>query len=300
MGMRAAPSAPANPGPGWGAAFLLWAERRCPRWIFRPTLMAGTWVALAFMPARRAHSRSYLEAALDRPIRVTDLWRHFFTFMEAMMLNLRAGRGVALNCELVEENRAAFETLVQSHRPALFGSFHFGCSDLLGYLLGERGRHVSILRLQVGNDHDTALLGRRFEGRVTFLWVNDPPSLIFKLKESIEAGRSIALKCDRLEFSAKTEPFRFLGENRIFPFTIYHLSLLFGLPVVFCVAVPGAEENDLRILSSPVFTPEPTAGRDVNLQSARMHFQTVLSQLETLIRSQPYLWFNFLPLNPKA
>lgn len=298
--MRAAPAAPANPGPGWGAAFLLRAERWCPRWVFRPALMAGTWVALACMPGRRAHSRSYLEAVFGRPARLTEQWRHFFTFMESMMLNLRAGHGALLNCELAQENGGAFETLVQSDRPALFGSFHFGCSDLLGYLLGERGPKVSILRLQVGNDHETVMLGRRFEDRVSFLWVNDPPSLIFKLKEAIEAGRSIALKCDRLEFSAKAEPFRFLGENRVFPFTIYHLSLLFGLPVIFCVAVPGAGENDLRILSSPVFTPEPGAGRAANLQAARTHFQKVLNQLETLIRDQPYLWFNFLPLNPKG
>jgi predicted LPLAT superfamily acyltransferase len=38
----------------------------------------------------------------------------------------------------------------------------------------------------------------------------------------------------------------------------------------------------------------------MNRIRARAHFQTVLSQLETLVRQHPYLWFNFLPLNPEA
>jgi predicted LPLAT superfamily acyltransferase len=108
------------------------------------------------------------------------------------------------------------------------------------------------------------------------------------------------LNCDRLEFSAKTEPFLFLGVERMFPFTIYHLAVMFDRPVVFCTAVPGAVRDELRVFASPVFTPVPSAGRDANLQSARRHFQGVLSQLETLVRQHPLLWFNFLPLNPVA
>ena len=291
---------PRNPGPSWGYGFLLWAERWWPRGIFRPGLMAGTWVGLAFMPAQRAHSRAYLAVVLGRPARLIEVWRHFFAFADFLILKLRAGRGVPVRCALEPENAAAFEALVRSDRPALFGTFHFGGSDLLGYLLGERGRRVSIIRLRVGNSADTRLLGQRFGGQTSFLWINDPANLLFDLKAAIEAGDSLALKCDRLEFSAKTEPFRFLGADRMFPFTIYHLALLFDRPVAFCVAVPGVRRDELRVFASPVFTPDPTAGRDANQRAARAHFQGVLDRLETLVRQHPLLWFNFLPLNPAA
>jgi predicted LPLAT superfamily acyltransferase len=33
---------------------------------------------------------------------------------------------------------------------------------------------------------------------------------------------------------------------------------------------------------------------------ARAHFQDFLRQLESLLRKQPYQWFNFTPLNPSA
>ncbi len=287
-----------NPGPSWGGAFLVWAERRWPAWFFRPMLMAGTWVALAVMPAQRAHSRAYLTVVHGRSPRVVEVWRHFFAFADVMMRSLRAGRGEPVRCVLGPENEAEFEHLLASGRPALFGSFHFGSSDLLGYLLGERGRHVTILRLRVGNSTDTHLLGARYAGKVTFLWVNDPARLPLELKAAIERGDSLALKCDRLEFSAKAEPFDFLGARRRFPFTIYHLAVLFERPVVFCTALPGAAVGELRVQASPVFTPIPYAGRETNLRAARQHFQGVLAQLEDLVRRHPCLWFNFLPLNP--
>lgn len=289
---------PRNPGPSWGFGFLLWAERWWPRWFFRPLLMIGTWIGLAFMPAQRAHSREYLSVVLGRPPRLTEVWRHFFAFADFLMLKLRAGRGVPVRCDVEPANREAFEAFLQSDQPALFGTFHFGGSDLLGYLLGERGRRVSIIRMRVGNSGDTRLLGQRFGGQVSFLWINDPATMIFDLKAAIEAGETLALQCDRSEFTAKTEAFRFLGANRLFPFTIYHLGVLFARPVVFCIAVPAEGADGMRVFASPIFIPDPALGRAANLSAARVHFQDVLVQLEILVRQHPYLWFNFLPLNP--
>ena len=39
---------------------------------------------------------------------------------------------------------------------------------------------------------------------------------------------------------------------------------------------------------------------DRNISAARLHFQAVLANLETMVRAHPFLWFNFLPLNPEA
>lgn len=293
------PARTRNPGPSWGYGFLLWAERWWPRWLFRPVLMAGTWIGVATMPAQRAHSRAYLAVVFGRPATLAEVWRHFFAFAETLMLKLRAGRGVAVRCDLTPANAPAFEALVASDQPALFGTFHFGASDLLGYLLGARGRRVSIIRQQVGNSTDTHLLGRQFGGQVSFLWVNDPASLLFDLKAALENGASLALNCDREEFSSRTEPFRFLGAQRLFPFTIYHLAVLFNRPVVFCIAIPGGADA-LQVFASPVFTPDPAAGRAQNTAAARVHYQGVLDGLEALVRAHPFLWFNFRPLNPVA
>lgn len=287
-----------NPGPSWGYGFLLWAERWWPRWFFRPLLMAGTWVGLAFMPAQRAHSRAYLTIVLGRPPTLVEVWRHFFAFADFLILKLRTGRGVPIPLTLAPENAAAFDALIASGRPALFGSFHFGYSDLLGFLLSDRGRRVSILRMRIGNATDTRLLSQRYGDKVSFLWVNDPANLLFDLKAALEAGDSLALKCDRLEGSTRTEAFEFLGARRLFPFSIYNLAMLFNRPVVFCVAVPDTGGRGMTVHSSSIFMPDPGASRRDNTAAARSHFQAVLASLERQVRAHPYLWFNFLPLNP--
>jgi predicted LPLAT superfamily acyltransferase len=94
------------------------------------------------------------------------------------------------------------------------------------------------------------------------------------------------------------ETFEFLGAQRSFPFTIYHLGILFQMPVTFCVSSPdGPDQSEVH--SFPIFAPNGES-KSINLQRARVHFQHVLSGIEALLRANPYLWFNFNPLNPVA
>ncbi len=292
------PPRPRNPGPWWGYWFLQQADRWLPRWLFQPAFELGTWIALPFMAERRRNSRAFLALVRGRPPRLIEVWRHFQTFADSLMLKLRVARGVPHRCRLDPASGPDFDLLVRSPEPALFGTFHFGDSDLLGYLLTDYGRAVAIIRLRVGNSDDTDWLGRLFGRWVSFVWVNDPANLVFSLKEAIDAGRSLALQCDRLEFSARTEAFQFLGARRLFPFTIYHLAILFDRPVIFSVGIPGAA-GETVVHSSPVFRPDP-ADRSGSLDRARRHFQAVLAELETMVRQHPTLWFNFLPLNPEV
>ena len=290
------PPAARNPGPSWGYRFLCACDAVLPEFIFRPLRRIGTWVALANMPAQRAHSRAYLTTITGREPSGRDVFRHFFAFEEFLMLRLRVARGRKHWGELAPD-ASGFHALLASGEPAFLGTFHVGHSDLTGFLLGrQEKRRVFMVRQRVGNSHDTEVLGERFAQWVTFIWVNDPENLLFALKDAVAAGGSVALKCDRLEFSAKNEAFDFLGQKRLFPFTIYHLALIFRRPVVLCVGLP-AEPGRSVVHSSPLFRPDD-AGKAANLARARTHFQEFLTRLEGFLRKEPLLWFNFTPLNP--
>lgn len=193
-----------------------------------------------------------------------------------------------------------FRRFLDAPEDALLGTFHLGHSDLAGFLLaGQQKRRVSMVRLRVGNSHDVEALGRAFGRWVSFVWVNEGENLLFALKDAVAAGGSLALKCDRLEFSSRAEPFRFLGARRLFPFTIYHLALIFGRPVFLCVGVPGAPGESV-VRATPRWAPDPALSREQNLASARLHFQGFLDLIESLLRENPYWWFNYLALNPEA
>jgi predicted LPLAT superfamily acyltransferase len=296
-----APSSPAparNPGPSWGFRLLCALDAILPDWIFRPLRRLGTAGAVMKMHAQRANSRAYLAVVLGREPTWREIFRHFFAFEEFMMLRLRVARGQPHRGELAAD-APGFRALLANGEPALLGSFHFGHSDLTGFLLGpQERRRVFMVRQHLENSHDTEILGAQFAEWVSYIWVNEPDNLLFALKDAIAAGGSIALKCDRLGFSAKVEPFQFLGARRIFPFTLYHLALIFRLPVVLSVGLPAGPGRS-TIHSSPLFRPDD-AGKAANLERARAHFQEFLSRLEGWLRADPTLWLNFTPLNPPA
>ncbi len=287
-----------NPGPTWGYAFLTNAQRFIPRWLMHVPFVVGTWVAVALLPVPRRHSLDYLSGVLGRPAGLVDVWRHFFIYLKFLLLRLRVARGLKTDCTLAPEYAEDFEALMRSGEPALFGTFHFGHSDLLGFLLARQGRRVAMVRLRVANSGDTELLERHFGDAVKFIWVNEPDNLLFAMKSAIDRGDSLAMQCDRL-FSSRTEVFHFFGARRVFPFAIYHLAVLFERPVMFCVGLPQGPSGT-RVAASPLFRPNPALSRAENLRLAREHFQAVLTRLENLVRAHPYHWFNFLPHNPIA
>jgi predicted LPLAT superfamily acyltransferase len=286
---------PRNPGPSWGYRFLRLCDRALPEALFRPLRSAGTWIAVLAMPRQRAYSRAYLKIALGREPGLTCVHRHFLAVSEALMLKLRVANGRPYRCFL-EPGAEDLGRWLSSEFPVLFGTFHVGDSDLTGFMLArQEGRRVHLVRLRVGNSHDTDALTSRFGDLIKFVWVNEPGDLLFALKEAGASGEAVALQCDRAEHSARSESFDFLGAERVFPFTIYHLSLIFERPVLLSFGAPDGPNRSI-VHASPAFVPVTGEPRSEALRRARDHFQAFLRRVEGHLRENPYQWLNFRPL----
>ena len=281
----------------WSTAVLRAADWAMPGPLFNFLAGVGVWVAVVSFKQSRRNSRCYLAAVLGRPPLLREIWRHYMEFTTMHVLRLRVAGGRPHHCRLLPGGEE-FAAVMKSGRPALLGSFHIGNSDLLGFFLGQFRRHVYMVRFRLGDPTFLRQLAEQSSAWVTFIWVNEKERLLFALKQAVESGGSIAMKCDRVGYSAKLETFEFLGARRSFPFTIYHLGILFQMPVTFCVSSPAGPDESV-VHGFPVFEPDAES-KEINLQRARAHFQLVLAQVETLLRANPYLWFNFALLNPVA
>jgi len=274
-------------------------DRMLPEVVYRPIRALGTAVAMVGMPAQRQHSRAYLATVLDHPPTWRDVFRHFFAFEEALMLKLRVANGRPVPCDCAPSGQP-FLDWIANGGPVLLGTLHIGVSDMLGFQLGGQvNRRVYLVRQRVGNSRDTERLAAHFGEWLRFIWVNDSGEMLFALKTAAATGDAIALQCDRVEFSTRTEAFDFLGARRLFPVTIYHLARIFDRPVILTVGLPTPAGRS-RLYGSPRFDPVPGEPRSVARARAHEHFQGFLRQVEGLLREQPYLWFNFTPLNPPA
>jgi predicted LPLAT superfamily acyltransferase len=247
------------------------------------------------MPGQRAQSRAYLRVVLGREPRLRDVHRHFLAVCEALVLRLRVADGLPHRCVLAP-GCEEFGAWLASGKPAFLGTFHIGNSDLTGFMLaGQARRKVHLVRLRVGNSHDTDALAARFGERLRFVWVNDPSEMLFALKEAGLSGDTVALQCDRPDHSSRNESFEFLGGQRRFPFTIYHLALIFDRPVILTFGTPSAP-GESAVVASPVFEPLKGEDRRRALVRARAHFQDFLRNVDAYLRDNPYQWLNFQPL----
>ncbi|HZZ18724.1 MAG TPA: hypothetical protein VFE25_05120 [Opitutaceae bacterium] len=286
---------PRNPGPSWGYRGLCLLDKMLPESLFKPLRACGTWIAVAAMGSQRGHSREYLRIVLGREPGTTDIFRHFFAVSEALMLRLRVAHGAPHVC-LFGPGSSDFARWLGSGRPGLLGTFHIGDSDLTGFMLaGQEGKRVHIVRMRVGNSHDIDTLAARFGDKLSFIWVNEPGDLLFALKEAGAGNDALALQCDRADHSSRSEEFQFLGARRKFPFTIYHLALIFNRPVLLSFGTPGDPGKSI-VHASPAFEPVEGEARSAALGRAREHFQQFLSRVEEHLRTRPYDWLNFLPL----
>lgn len=288
-------AAPRNPGPSWGYHVLRLADRVLPESLFKPLRAAGTGFAVMAMAGERRASRAYLRVVLAREPGPRDLFLHFFAVCEALMLRLRVANGRRHRC-ILGPGSGDFGAWIESGRPVFLGTFHIGDSDLTGFMLaGQLHKRVHIVRLRVGNSHDTDALAARFGDLLRFVWVNDPKELLFALKAAGESDDAVALQCDRCDRTSRNEPFDFLGSSRLFPFTIYHLALIFKRPVLLSFGVPGAQGESV-VHASPLFEPLDAEPRQAALARARAHFQDFLRRVEAHLRAHPYQWLNFRAL----
>jgi predicted LPLAT superfamily acyltransferase len=298
---RAARLAERNPGPEGGFALIAWSLRRMPRWFNENGMRLGAWIAMQTLPWQHAASRQYLSLILGRQPTRREVWEHFYEFTRYLILRLRIAHGLVPKVCFAPGDGDDLRARIASGGAVLYGTMHLGHSDLVGFYLGHLGERVHIIRKRVGNSEDTERLAQRYANDVSFIWINDWSRLILAMNDALREGRSLAMQCDRPEYSSKREGFHFLGERRLFPFTIYHLGIMHGLPVSMSFAVPDEIDPEMtRIYMPPLFFPKPEADRRENFAAARAHFQRYLDLMEAQLRRTPFLWFNFTPINPPA
>lgn len=283
-----------NPGPSWGYQAMVFWDRLLPNWLALWLLGIGTWVGYVFMAEAKRHSRAYLAQIYGRPPTRREVYQHFRAFMGYLMEKLRAGSSHVHQFRWAPETPLETRELMEhTSDPLLLGTFHVGYSDLLGFYLGNFNRRIGMVRVRVGNS-DVEAIAQQKAGAVRLIWLDDPWDQLLAMRDVLEAGDSLALQCDRIEFATRTRAFAFLGARRLFPVTIYALAKLFNVPVYFAYGLPDPRfPGEICVYASRLFRPDGE-------ETADAHFQDVLRDLESRLQKQPEQWFNFCPLNPEA
>lgn len=307
---RAGPAAP-DPSPAapwdgrsyggsYGHTIFLWAIRLLGRW--------PAYVLLAFVVpyycliARKGvrASRAYLDRLLGPasfPVRAVRTYRHFFTFGRVLIDRFvfhvygdRAFRYPPSRWDLIEGALA-------EGKGAIFVSAHVGAWEIAAAIRRRFQRHQLPTKLNVvmhladGEAAPSFVERLEREGDLKVIPVRDAAALPFEVLGALERGEIVALHGDRL-VSDSAVTVDFLGGPARFPVGPWQIAAATGAPVVQTYLLKEPRSQYAFVVLPPVHVTlvRPRSERQAELAA---YVQAYARELEALLRTHPYQWFNF-------
>jgi predicted LPLAT superfamily acyltransferase len=261
-------------------------------------------------PARSA-SRDYLRRALKRPVRMGDLWRHFFMFAACTLDRIFLLSQNASSIRVDATRGAGVADLATSGRGCVLVTAHFGSTEVLRF--APRGSVAGVVAEQA-SDHvhapathirTTLLMDRRAGQMLTELLeklnptlalqiidaAERGPQLALKLKEAVEAGRMVCLMADRVTANEPFVEVDFLGSRARFAASPWILASALRVPVLLGFGMClGGNRYAARYELFAAATALPRANRTQAIQAL---VQQYAARLEHHVYEAPYNWFNF-------
>ena len=285
----------ARPEAGFAAGIrlLIWVGTALNRRTLRALLYP---VVLYYYCARtqeRRASRDFLRRALRRPVRESDVLRHFLEFarVAADRLYLMTGQYDGLNVRFVGAEQVA--RLVAQGRPGVFLTAHFGSFEA-----------ARVIGPELGGINLSIVLDKSVTGRLLDVLAELNPDLIDRIidadqgpsavglaiAKSFAAGDWVGILADRHRPGDPTVQCNFLGEPAAFPIGPYVVACALGAPIVclFCHVAAGGYEVHCEVLSTEGRIPRRE--RAARLPGLAQRFA---SMLESHVRRTPFAWFNF-------
>jgi len=268
--------------------------RRVARWVLHPITLYFVLLARG----SRRHSARYLERALGRPVRLSDRYRHVFTFAAMVLDRVYLARGHLREFDLRVEGAALMDELVAQGHGALLLGAHVGSFEALHAVgAGRPGLRVAMAMFpdNARMIHETLrAIAPHFH--LDIITIGRSHSTL-AMRDWLDGGGLVGLLGDRVLGTegprAHFIELPFLGHTARFSDGPLRLAMLLRRRVVFMAALyRGGCRYDVRFEALADFTQasSDTAQRDNRLQEA---LQAYVQRLEALCREAPYNWFNF-------
>ncbi len=268
----------------------VWLARTLGRRVSRLLLMP---VCLGFLLGQneaRAASKSYLARVLGRPVRSSDVLRHFFTFGTTVLdriylLNDEAGRfAITIHGEDI-----VTQILAEGGGCLLLGAHH-GSFEVLR-LIGRRqpDLRVSLAMYEATGRKIGAALNAINPHLAPLIIGLGTPSAMIEIRDCLEQGGFVGMLADRTLESDTPVKVDFLGAPAAFPTGPARLAGLLRPPVVLMIGLfRGGNRYEIHFerLTAPG---SAALGPDATAELIAQY----VARLEHYCRAAPYNWFNF-------
>ena len=271
---------------------MSWISLRLGRPAGRIVLHLIAGYFLLFAPASRAGSRNYLARILERPVRWTDIYKHFFWFASTIhdRIYLLNQRFDLFKIEAHGEQQMR-ESLANGQGLFLIGA-HMGSFEVIRAL----GRQHAGVRVAMAMYEENARKLNQMLGAINPAAQQDVIGLgridsMLKINEHLNQGTMVGMLGDRTLGDDVMRPVTLLGAAANLPLGPFRMAAILRRPVFFMVGLYlGENRYEIHFEKLADFSEIPQGQRQQEIERTMTRYAELL---ERYCRRAPYNWFNF-------
>ena len=273
---------------------MTWISLRLGRPAGRVVLHLIAAYFLLFAPDSRSASRDYLSRVLGRPVRLSDVYRHIFTFAATIhdRVYLLNNRFDLFDIEVSGDDMVT-ELLSQRRGLFLIGA-HMGSFEVMRAL----GRQHAGLDVAMAMYEGNARKVNQMLSAISPLAQQDVIGLgqvdsMLKISARLDRGTAVGMLADRRFGGDVMRTMPFLGGQADLPLGPFRMAAVLRRPVVFMTGLYlGGKRYRIHFEPLADFSELKTGERQQAIGEAMTRY---VDLLEKHCRQTPYNWFNFFP-----
>lgn len=271
----------------WLLRLMVWLSLRLGRPLGRLLLYPVSLYFLLF--ARRAGraSRDYLRRVLPHPPRLTDRFRHIFSFASTVHDRLY----------LLNDRFDLFDIRIvgAEHLPAQGGALlmgaHLGSFEVMRSLARQCKLQVAMLMYEENARMVNSMLAAINPQAETDIIPLGKMDSMLQAVNRLETGHFVGMLADRTLGGDTARACNFLGTPAELPLGPFRMAAMLKHPVIFMTGLYlGGNRYEIHFEALADFSATPRSEREAAVHAAQDRY---VQKLAAFCRHAPYNWFNF-------
>lgn len=271
---------------------IVWIALRLGRPTARALLYPICVYYMIFAPSRRTASAAYLERALGRAPKFSDVFRHFHTFASCLLDRVFFLGKASEDFEFrVYGEEIVADMFVQGAGCFLLGS-HLGSFEVIR-AFGKKEPELSVTLAMYGDNArkiNSVLNALNPENDLEIIPLGREGSML-QIKERLDSGSFLGILADRNLVGERQVRIPFLGKEAAFPTGPFRMAAALRRPIVFMVGLyRGGRRYDIHF--ERLLDPSELTGHN-RTEGIERAMRRYVERLQHYCLSAPYNWFNF-------
>jgi len=247
---------------------------------------------LLFSFQSRAASRKYLRKVLERPPRLSDLFRHYHAFAATVLDRVFLLNGRYADFDVHMHGKSIVDDIIARGEGCFLLGAHLGSFEIVHAL----GRNAKVPRMNLVMYEENA---RKLNSVLDAINPNLPVQVIalgkvdsmLRVEAALARGELVGMLGDRTIAGEGTVRREFLGEQATLPLGPLRIAILLKRPIVLMFGVyRGGKRYDIHFEALADMRQLERPQRAGALDQA---LSAYLARIEHYCRLYPYNWFNF-------